>query len=68
MLKKFPSEKTNITKKSLFFLSRAPIHPSFTFDSRFVYELKRKTHLSKSVYEIFRIRFRLVFMKVYISA
>ena len=68
MLKKFHSEKTNITKKSLFFLSRTPIHHSFTVDSRFLHELKRKAHLCKSVYDIFRIRFRLAFMKVYISA
>ena len=30
--KKFPSDKISGTKNSLFFISRAPIHHSFTFN------------------------------------
>ena len=40
MLKKIPLDKINDTKNSLFFLSRAPNHHSFTFDLQFLYELK----------------------------
>ena len=42
MLKKLSSDKINVTKNALFFLSHAPIHHSFTFNSRFLYELKHK--------------------------
>ena len=66
MLKKFPSDKINVTKNALIFLSPAPTNHSFTFNSRFLYELKLKVHQSKSVCGIFLFRFRLVFMKVYI--
>ena len=47
ILKIFPSDKINGTKNSIFFLSRAPTHHSFTFHLRFWYELKHKVHLSK---------------------
>ena len=66
MLKKFPSVKINGTKNALFFLLRAPTHHSFTFNLRFLYELKRKVLLSKTVCGIFHIRFRFFFIKVYI--
>ena len=67
MLKKFPSDKINGTKNALFFLSRAPTHHSFTFNLRFLYELKHKVRFSKTVScEIFHFRFRFVFIKVYI--
>ena len=66
MLKKFLSDTVNVTKSSLFFLSRAPIHYCFTFNSRFLYELKHKDRLSKIVCKIFHFRFRFVFIKVYI--
>ena len=49
IIKKFPSDKINITKMYPFFLLRAPTHYSFTFNSRFLYELKHKVHISKSV-------------------
>ena len=52
-------------KKVVFFLSRAPTH-SFTFNLRFLYELKHKVRLSKIVCGIFHFRFRFVFIKVYI--
>ena len=45
MLKKFPSDKINGTKNDLFFLPQAPPHHSFTFNLRFLYELKHKVHL-----------------------
>ena len=66
MLKKFPSEKINGTKDHLFFLSRAPTHHSFTFNFWFLYELKRKVRLFKTVCGIFHFRFHFVFIKVYI--
>ena len=49
MLKTFPSDKINGTKNVPFFLSRAPAHHSFTFDLRFLHELKHKVRLSKTV-------------------
>ena len=66
MLKKLPSDKINDTKNALFFLSRTPTHHSFTFDLRFLYELKHKVRLSKTMCGIFNFRFRFVFIKVYI--
>ena len=53
-------------KKCPFFLSRAPTHHRFTLNLRFVYELKQKVRLSKTVCAIFRFRFRFVFIKDYI--
>ena len=47
-----------------FFLSRAPTYHSFNL--QFLYEMKHKIRLSKTVCGIFRFRFRLVFIKVYI--
>ena len=66
MLKKFPSEKINGPKNALFFLSRGSPHHSFTFISRFLYGLKHKARLSKTVFGIFHFRFRFVFIKAYI--
>ena len=43
--KRFPSDKTNGTKNFLFFLSPAPTHHSFTFNLRFLYDLKHKVRL-----------------------
>ena len=62
MLKKFPSDKINVTKN----LSQAPTHHSLTFNSQFLDELKHMVHLSKTVRGIFHFRFHLVFIKVYI--
>ena len=53
MLKNFPSDKISGTENALFFLSRAPFHHSFTFDLRFLYELKRKVSLTLCVGLIF---------------
>ena len=66
MLKKCPSNKINVIKNSLFSPSRGPIHHNFTFNLRFLYELKRKVCLSKTICGIFCFRFRCVFIKVYI--
>ena len=66
MLKKFPLDKINGTKDALFFLSRAPTHHSFTFNLRYLYELKHKVRLSKTMRRIFHFRLRFVFIKVYI--
>ena len=63
MLKKFPSDKRNGTKNALLFLLQAPAHHSFTFNSRFLYELKHKVRFSKC---IFHFRFRFFFTKVFI--
>ena len=66
MLKNNPLDKINGRKNALFFLSRAPTHHSFTFNVRFLYELKHKVRLPKTVCGIFHFRFRSVFIKVYI--
>ena len=49
--KKIPSGKINSTKNVLIFLSRAPTHHSFTFNLQFLYELKHKVRLSKTVWD-----------------
>ena len=41
MLKEFPSDKRKGTKNALFFLWRTPTHHSFTFNLRFLCELKQ---------------------------
>ena len=66
MLKKFSSDKINGTKYVIFFLSRAPAHHSFTFNLRFLYEVKHKVLLSKTLCQIFHFRFLFVFIKVYL--
>ena len=62
--KKNPSVIINGTKNALFFLSRAPTRLSFTFNLRFLYELKHKVHLS--VCGTFHFRFCSVSIRVYI--
>ena len=52
MLKKFPSDKINVTNNALSFLSRAPT--------------RHKVHPSKTMCGISHFRFRFVFMQVYI--
>ena len=59
-------DKINGTKNPLFFLLRAPTHHSFTFNLGFLYELKRKICLSKTVFGIFHFRFRFVLINFYI--
>ena len=65
MLKKLPSNKISGTKNALFFLSQALTHNSFTFNLRFLYELKHKVHLSKTVCGIFYFRFLFILINVY---
>ena len=67
MLIKLPLDKINVTNNALFFLSRAPPHYSFTFNSQFLNELNHMVYLSKTVCAIFDFRFLLIFIKVYIS-
>ena len=45
MLEKFCLDKINVAKMHNFFLLKAQTHHSFTFNSRFLYELKYKVHL-----------------------
>ena len=66
MLKTFPLDKVNVTKHASFFLSRAPTHHSFTFNWLFLYEWKYKVCLSKSMCGVFHVRFRFVFIKIYV--
>ena len=69
-------DKTQILKKFLrakgtfqiihFFLSWAPTHYSFTFNLRFLYEMKQNVYLSKSMCGVFHCCFHLVFINDYI--
>ena len=54
MLKKLPSDKINVAKNAIFSLLQAPTHLSFTFNSRFLCELKYKARLSK-IWVVFSI-------------
>ena len=65
-VKKIPSDKINVTKNALFFLSRTSAQRSFTFNWQFLYELKHRVYLSNTVCGIFHFRFRFLFLKVYI--
>ena len=66
MFKKFPPDKINGAKNSLFFISQAPTHHGFTFSLRFLYELNDKVCLSKTVCGIFHFWFHFVFTEVYV--
>ena len=66
MLKTTPSDEKNGTKGALYFISRAPTHHSFTFNLRFLYELKYKVCLSKTVSGIFHFWLLFIFIKDYI--
>ena len=66
MLKRLPLDKINGSKNALSLLSRAPTYHSFTFNFRFLYDLKHKIHFSKTVQWIFHFRFRFIFITVYI--
>ena len=67
MLKKFPSDKINGTKNALFFLSRAPTHHSFTFNLRFLYELKHKVRLSKTIFDSVSFLLKFIFLAFELS-
>ena len=64
MLIRFPLGEINVTKNSLFFLKWAPTHPTLTFNSRSLHELKHKVHISETVSGIFLFQSPLVFIKV----
>ena len=49
MLKKISFWQNKRYKNVLFLLLRAPTHHSFTFNMRFLHELKRKVRLSKTL-------------------
>ena len=66
MLKKFPSDTINGTKNALFLLLRAPTHHSFACNLRFLYELKHKVRLPKTMSRIFYFQFLFVFIEVHI--
>ena len=66
MLKNFFSDRINGTKSAFFFLLQARTHHSFTFNLQFLYELKHKVCLSKTMCGILQFRFRFDFIKVYI--
>ena len=53
ILKKLSLDKINVIKNGPFLLPRAPTHHSSTFNSQFLYELKQKAHLFKTVCGIF---------------
>ena len=65
MLKKNSSDKINGTKNALFFLSWDPTRRKFTFNWRFLYELKHKVCTSKSMCGIFHFWFCFASIKVY---
>ena len=65
MLKKFPLDKINGTKMPSFLFRELQLI-SFIFDLLFLYELKHKVRLSKTVCGIFHFRFRFAYIKVYI--
>ena len=62
MLTKFPSDKRY--KKCSLFSFEGSNSSQFTFNSQFLYELKHKVYLSKTVCGIFHFRIRLVFIQV----
>ena len=67
MFKKIPSDKINGAKIAFFFLSRGPAHQIFTFNLRFLYELKHKVRLFKTVCGTFHFRFRFYYSLYFYS-
>ena len=53
-------------KKCDLYFARVSTHQSFTFNLRFLHELKHKVCLSKTVRRISHFRFCFIFIKVYI--
>ena len=64
-IKNFIRTKQNVQKMP-FFLSQTPTYHSFSFNLRFLYELKHKGRLSKPVCSVFTFQLRFVFIKVYV--
>ena len=63
---KIKTLQKNSLKNVLFFVLRAATHHSFTFNLRFLYDLKHKVCLCETEREIFHFRIRVIFIKVYI--
>ena len=63
MLEKVSSDK--IDKNVVVFLSRVPTHHSLTFNLQFLYELRHRNRLSKTLCGIFHFRLLFVVIKVY---
>ena len=67
MLKKISLGQNKRHKKCAnIFLTRDPTDHSFNFKSQFLYELKHKVPLSKTLSGVFHFRFCLIFIKVHI--
>ena len=62
---KYKRYKNFLKITALFFLLRASTHHSFIFNQRFLYELKHRVRLSKSMCRIFYFRLHFIFVKVY---
>ena len=64
MLQKFHSDKINVTKNALFFLSRAATDHSFAFNSQFLYELKHKVHMcvAFSIFDFISFLLKFIFL------
>ena len=67
MFKKFPLDKINVTKNAPLFFRELQLIHSFTLNSQFLYDLKHKIHISKTVLWSFHFQFHLAFIKVYIN-
>ena len=66
IFKKIFFGQKNGTNNALFFLSWAQTHHIFTLNLRFLYELKHKVRLTKTVCGIFHFQFCFALVKVYI--
>ena len=59
-VKRFPSDKINITKTAVF------LSNLFNFNLQFLYQLMHMVYLSKTVCGIFHFQFCLIFIEIYI--
>ena len=57
----------NGTKNPLFFLLWAPTHHNFTFNLRFLYELKHKVRLSKTIFDSVSFLLKFIFLAFELS-
>ena len=65
-LRKISFGQNKLYKKCSFFLSQAPAYHSFTFNLRFLYELKHRVRLSKTLCRIFHYWLHSVIIFLYI--
>ena len=65
MLKKFPSDKINVTKNAPFFLLRAPTHHSFTFNLRYTSLYNCVWDFPFFDFALFLLKFLLLFNKMH---